>query len=62
MAIGVFGKRIIEVLSSMVTAPAAVAAGTRAEGKGEGAAPPKEGVELNVFTVLISVFVGKVFM
>jgi hypothetical protein len=58
MAIGVLGNRIIDVFNSTVTAPAAEAAGTRADGKGEGAAPPNEGIELNVFTVLISVLVG----
>lgn len=47
----------------MVTAPAAEAAGIDVEGKGEGVVdPPKDGVEVKVFTVLISVFVGKVLI
>ena len=54
---GFLGKRIIEVFNSIVTAPAALAAGTFAEGAAVNG-PGGGGVELNVFTVLISVFIG----
>jgi hypothetical protein len=59
IAIGDWGNIIIEVFNSNVTAPAAEAAGTDDDGTGEGAPPPVAGVELKVFTVLISVLVGK---
>jgi hypothetical protein len=45
-----------EVFVSMVTEPAALAAGMLVLGKGEG--PPAAGVEEKVFTVRISVLIG----
>src|SRR3954452_10517232 len=55
------GSKIMEVFNSIVTAPAALAAGMVAVGAVE--KPPKgEGEELKVFTVLISVLRGKELM
>jgi hypothetical protein len=59
---GTLGKRMKELFISSVTAPVEYAAGSVTEGKGEGAAGPNDGVEVNVLTTLTSVFIGKVLM
>jgi hypothetical protein len=53
------GSITIDVFSSTVTAPAAVAAGTEAPGDEDKIEPPKDGADVKVFTVLISVLIGK---
>ena len=51
-----------EVLVSRVTDPAACAAGTEEEGKGEPPPMGEEGLAEKVFTVRISVLIGKLWM
>src|SRR3954454_23717472 len=58
MSIGLGGKSIIEVFNSIVTAPAAFAAGILAVGAAAEKILNEDEEELKVFTVLISVFRG----
>ncbi len=61
MLIGFAGKSIIEVFNSIVTTPAALAAGMLEAGATE-EKRPNDDEELNVFTVLISILSGKELM